>query len=195
MVSPFQKAVRTAVLEQLESRPHTIGELASNLNYSYDSTRNAVHALRDEGLVNDVYNGNARNIKFSLSASNNGPNKLVPNIVHSNGRSKLSDLVRHRFTSNSPGNQAVYNLPRDVTRLMHLALKAKRGSDVTKQVAMVRKSMEASLETLQGLVSIYEQILANDRNFDVNYLVKYPNDEQFDTDSVMEAYSYYFKEE
>lgn len=192
----FQEQIKSKILLCLENRPMTMAEIANEQRLNYHTVRKWVNVLKDEGYIRQVFNGNARDIKYTLGEDTNA-NGIIPIITTPTGKSKAHVLMTMMHT-NAPdtlAGKAISNLPQHIMRLMRAAERIYKDSvNLDHSIEMVRKDMLADREALSNFIDVYDQVLNNPKYWDPKLLSRFPLDAQWDESLLKSAIKHYFKE-
>lgn len=176
--SKFQENLQADILAQLNIKPCTLPYLSDYLGANYHSVRKAISIMHDLGLVKQVFNGKAKNIKWTVG-EDPAVNNSIPVILHSNKkrknvRLKIDQLMRIKESTDTV--KAINELPRHVINLFAISEEADLGENVTSRLAALKSRIEGDLETIDNLASLYRQLLSNPNNWNPEVMRRYIKD-------------------
>lgn len=197
MKGKVQDRLRTFIMDQLANEPATVPDIAARGGFNAETTRQAVRRLESEGLVSPdpASKGSFRNVKWTAQLDPNAKNSVIPYITAVGRTVKMINLLKNAKESIYSAPDYFVNLPRHIVRIFDLADKAHSGSNVNVQLKLLRSEMEKDLENARQLISLYEQVLKDPRNWNPDTLKRYINDEVYDKELVETAYQFYFASE
>lgn len=191
-MSKLQDLVETEILEVLPGKAMSIAELASELKRNYYTVRNAVRSLTDKGLIKPRDSYTFRNVQFMM-AGEGTTNNLIPIVSVGGIRNKLIEYIKLKDNPQEATHKAVDSAPRVITRLMLVALRLHQGETVMPhELELIRKDIEFQRDKLMNFVSLYNQILDNPVNWNVDLLRRFPRDAEFDKELVTDAHASYY---
>lgn len=179
MPTDYLESVKEDILKHLAVQPYTIQDLCNIMNMPYTTVQQAHKLLRNDNKITK-FDRKERGARYTLG-NNTGPKDIVP-VVNLNGQHyKLTQFVGSKNLTDAGASSA-----QTIMRVWAtIAMTANRLSDgvpdgvLTKRLNAQKQELSTARRTLENLVFLINQMIDNPKLWDINYLVRFVDDQDW----------------
>lgn len=191
--SEFSLQVQSEVLLALNTQIQSTNELGKTLNRPYHTIRQAVLELENNGTIVAISRA-YRNTKYKVADGTIINNRIIPTIKINDQDYKVSIIINNSYKP-TRAEIAANNLPKHLTRIFKIAQRLALGDRAAElSLPLIKHEMEADRDALINLLNVYTQIIKNGKIWSPEHLANFPNDTEWNQESLDRAYIHHFGE-